>query len=149
MLAPKIARSIDLLTCYCSTTLQIRTIHHGRPEIAVEILDSTVRSRRRRLMRVVQVRVEPAVIDERPGMVESKRERPGPPSVVVSPDDEHVRAVVPGGVEEVVADDCVIVRVVVHPRDSLAGADRHVERQELVGVRDVHDVIVPVVMVSS
>ena len=91
--------------------------------------------------------MEPAVVDERAGVIELEGERAGLPVVVVGAGDQLVQAVVPGVVERIVADDGVVVGVTVDPGDRVAFRDREMERYEFVGLGDVDHMIVTVVVV--
>src|SRR5207302_8633908 len=79
---------------------------HRRAEVAVGVLDSALRPRRDGLIGAVEVRVEPAVVDERAGVVETQDDR-------ATGGQELIRALMARRVEGVVAYHGVVVSVVV------------------------------------
>src|SRR5262249_24057143 len=117
--------------------------HHRRAEVAVRVLDAALGPGRDGLVVLVQMRVEPAKVRERPRVREAKRQRSWLAAVAVRSWEDDVQALVAGRIERIVADDRVVIGVVVHPLHRLAGADREGERKESILLRDDHHPVYP------
>src|SRR5439155_14751712 len=102
---------------------------HRGPVIAVLVLDAAVRSRSDGLVEAVEVRVETAVVDEHPGVVEMQDEGPTDLEQMIGP-------LMACGVERVVAHHGVIVLIAVRPPHRVTGVDGHGEGRETVLRRD-------------
>jgi hypothetical protein len=110
---------------------------HRSAEIAgAGILYPPVRTRRNRLMFAVETGVEATVIDECARTEETQPERGGLTARALSPREEVIRAPVSGTIEAVVADDRMIVRVVVDPLYDVSPAYDQVEGLKAVFLRD-------------
>ena len=82
--------------------------------------------------------MESAVINEGADFVEAQDERPGLTAVAIGAWKQLVRAIVASRVEDVVADDRVVVGVLIDPFHTVASPDREGEGKEAVFSRNDH-----------
>jgi hypothetical protein len=102
--------------------------HHRRAKISrTGILNATARSRGRRLVVGVKMRMEAAVEYKRARMGEAKHECPRSSPVAVGALQQLIRAVMARRVEEVVAHDGVIIRISIDPPYGVSRVNGHRE----------------------
>src|SRR5215467_11242197 len=84
---------------------------HRCAEIPILILNAAFWAGRGGLVKVVKMSVEPAVVNECSGMRKKQRERSWNSAVTVCAFKQHIRAVMPSGIEKVVAHDSMVVGI--------------------------------------
>jgi hypothetical protein len=111
-------------------------LHRGAEIAGAGILYPPIGARRDGLMVAVETSVEPTVIDECARTAEAQPERGGLPAGALSPREEVIRAPVSGTIEAVIADDRMIVPIVVDPLYDVSPAYDQVEGRKAVFLRD-------------
>ena|SRR5437588_7908333 len=84
---------------------------HRSTKIPVCVLNTAIRSWGSRLVVIVKMSVETAIVNEGAGVRKMQRESAGLTTIAVSALQEYIRAIVASCIEEIVAYDCVIVGI--------------------------------------